>query len=161
MLQEFAPGLDAAEAKLPYLRDLGVNCIEVMPVANVERSVDWGFEPIGLFGVDERFGNRRTFQRFVESAHRHGIAVVLEMIYGHTGRHFAYEYVYANLRYEQNPFMGPFGDEDLFGASTHGKHASSAVKTEELHQVGKRPAGPLAFDFHRTFACISPEQGER
>ena len=42
----------------------------------------------------------------------------LDMIYGHTGRHFAYEYVYTNLRYHQNPFMGPFGDEDMFGAST-------------------------------------------
>ena len=118
MLQEFAPDLEAAAAKLPYLRDLGVNCLEVMPVANVERSVDWGFEPIGLFGVDERFGNRRAFQRFVEAAHRHGLAVVLDMIYGHTGRHFAYEYVYAHLRYDRNPFMGAFGDEDLFGAST-------------------------------------------
>ena len=88
MLQEFADDLDDAEAKLPYLRDLGVNCLEIMPVANVERSVDWGFEPIGLFGVDERFGNRRTFRRFVEAAHRHGMAVVLDMIYGHTGRHF-------------------------------------------------------------------------
>jgi 1,4-alpha-glucan branching enzyme len=118
MLQEFAADLEAAEAKLPYLRDLGVNCLEIMPVANVERSVDWGFEPIGLFGVDERFGNRRTFQHFVEAAHRHGLAVVLDMIYGHTGRHFAYEYVYAHLRSHQNPFMGAFGDEDLFGAST-------------------------------------------
>jgi 1,4-alpha-glucan branching enzyme len=117
MPQEFAADLEAA-AKLPYLRDLGVNCLEIMPVANVERSVDWGFEPIGLFGVDERFGNRRTFQHFVEAAHCHGMAVVLDMIYGHTGRHFAYEYVYAHLRYHQNPFMGAFGDEDLFGAST-------------------------------------------
>jgi maltooligosyltrehalose trehalohydrolase len=39
MLQEFAPNLKAAEAKLPYLRDLGVTCLEVMPVANVDRSV--------------------------------------------------------------------------------------------------------------------------
>ena len=43
----------------------------------------------------------------------------------------------------------------------HGKRASSAVKTEELHQVGKRPARPLAFDFHGTFAGIPSEQGER
>jgi transposase len=36
-----------------------------------------------------------------------------------------------------------------------GKRASRAVKTEELPQVGKRPAGPLAFDFQRTFAGIA------
>ena len=47
------------------------------------------------------------------------------------------------------------------GAKDHGKRASSAVKTKELHQVGQRPAGPLAFDFHGTFPSIPPEQGER
>jgi maltooligosyltrehalose trehalohydrolase len=118
MLQEFAGGLDAAQARLEYLRDLGINCLEIMPVANVDRSVDWGFEPIGLFGVDERFGNRASFQQFVDAAHRLGMAVVLDMIYGHAGRNFAYEYVYSNLQYRQNPFMGPFGDADMFGVST-------------------------------------------
>jgi len=44
--------------------------------------------------------------------------------------------------------------EEIARRYGHGKRASSAVKTEELHQVGKRPAGPLAFDFHGTFAGI-------
>jgi class 3 adenylate cyclase len=51
---------------------------------------------------------------------------------------------------------------DLVGSTTlsqqldpRGKRASSAVKTEELHEVGKRPARPLAFDFHGTFAGIA------
>lgn len=117
MLQEFASDLKEATDKLPYLKDLGINCIEIMPVCNVYRSVDWGFEPIGLFGVDERFGKRKDFQAFVEAAHAQGIAVVLDMIYGHTGALFAYEYVYGNLKYRENPFMGPFA-KDMFGPST-------------------------------------------
>ena len=39
-----------------YLEDLGVNAIEVMPVSNVANDVDWGYLPLGFFGVDERFG---------------------------------------------------------------------------------------------------------
>lgn len=119
MLEEFAPGLAAAEAKLPYLRDLGVNCIEIMPVTNVERPIDWGFEPIGFFGMDERFGNRKDFQCFIEAAHRNGIAVVLDMIYGHTSEQFAYNYVFSKLNYAHNPFIGAFGDMDSFGASVN------------------------------------------
>lgn len=117
MLHEFSVDIKGALQKLPYLRDLGINCLEVMPVANVDRSIDWGFETIGPFGLDERFGKRKDLQEFVEAAHEQGIAVILDMIYGHAGEHFAYEYVYSKLRYDQNPFMGPFA-KDMFGPST-------------------------------------------
>lgn len=116
MLHEFAWNLEGAIDRLPYLRDLGVNCVELMPVANVARSVDWGFEPIGPFGPDERFGKRCDLQRFVQRAHENGIAVVLDMIYGHTGEHFAYQYIYSRLNYHENPLMGPFA-KDMFGPS--------------------------------------------
>ena len=117
MLHEFAGDLQGAREKLPYLQDLGINCLEIMPVANVDRTVDWGFEPVGPFGLDERFGKRRHLQEFVQAAHEHGIAVILDMIYGHTGRAFAYERVYSALRYAQNPFMGTYA-QDMFGPST-------------------------------------------
>ncbi|MHC4944257.1 MAG: alpha-amylase family glycosyl hydrolase [Planctomycetota bacterium] len=117
MLHEFAADLQGAQEKLPYLKDLGINCLEIMPVANVDRSVDWGFEPVGPFGLDERFGKRRDLQKFVQAAHEHGIAVILDMIYGHAGRNFAYERVYSQLRYAENPFMGSYA-KDMFGPST-------------------------------------------
>ena len=117
MLHEFQGDLAGAAARLPYLADLGVNCVEVMPISNVESAINWGFEPIGFFGVDERFGNRTDFQRFVDRAHQVGIAVVLDVVYGHTGVHFPYEYVYSRLRYNENPFMGAFA-ADMFGPST-------------------------------------------
>lgn len=122
MLHEFAGDLQGAKAKLPYLRDLGINCIEIMPVANVDRSVDWGFEPVGPFGLDERFGKRRDLQEYVQTAHELGIAVVLDMIYGHAGRAFAYERVYSELKYQQNPFMGAYA-KDMFGPSTDYRRA--------------------------------------
>jgi maltooligosyltrehalose trehalohydrolase len=122
MLHEFAGDLKGAAKKLAYLSDLGINCIEIMPVANVDRSVDWGFETIGPFGPDERFGQRRELQEFVQAAHEHGIAVVLDMIYGHTGRNFAYELIYRELHYTENPFMGPYA-KDMFGPSTDYRRA--------------------------------------
>src|SRR5207249_10433359 len=67
-----------------------VNAIEVMPLSNVAASVDWGYLPIGYFGVDERFGKRSAFQQMVDIAHQHGIAVVVDVVYGHTGVDFAY-----------------------------------------------------------------------
>lgn len=103
-----------------YLADLGVTGIEVMPLSNVPSAVDWGYLPIGYFGVDERFGNRADFQQLVDIAHRCGLAVIVDVVYGHTGVDFPYYDAYARLQYHDNPFMGPFAKDYFsnFGKST-------------------------------------------
>jgi maltooligosyltrehalose trehalohydrolase len=116
-LDEFGGSLNGAIERLDYLRDLGINCIEVMPVSNVALNVDWGFLPIGYFGVDERFGNRRDLQRLVDAAHQRGIAVVLDVVYGHTSSEFPYSDTYRRLKYQANPFLGDFA-KNMFGEST-------------------------------------------
>jgi 1,4-alpha-glucan branching enzyme len=80
-------------------------------------TVDWGFLPLGYFGVDERFGKRRDLQRFIDAAHRNGLAVMLDAVYGHTGEDFPYCDLYQRLRYRDNPFLGAFA-ADYFGLST-------------------------------------------
>jgi 1,4-alpha-glucan branching enzyme len=117
MLDEFADGIDGTIARLDYLADLGINCLEIMPVSNVSMTVDWGFLPIGYFGVDERFGNRSDMQRLIEAAHQRGLAVILDAVYGHTARDFPYSELYRRLRYRENPFLGSFS-KDMFGEST-------------------------------------------
>jgi maltooligosyltrehalose trehalohydrolase len=117
MLDEFADGIDGTIARLDYLADLGINCLEIMPVSNVSMTVDWGFLPIGYFGVDERFGNRADMQRLIEAAHHRGIAVILDAVYGHTARDFPYSELYRRLLYRENPFLGSFA-RDMFGEST-------------------------------------------
>jgi len=116
-LEEFGIGIDGTIDKLDYLADLGINCLEIMPISNVAMRVDWGYMPVGYFGVDERFGNRADFQRLVDAAHQHGIAVILDAVYGLTDGSFTYSDLYRRLGYVQNPFLGAFG-KDYFGEST-------------------------------------------
>jgi maltooligosyltrehalose trehalohydrolase len=107
-IAELGGDLDRASELLAYLANLGVNAIEVMPLSNAGASVDWGYLPIGYFGVDERFGKRSDFQALVDVAHQHGIAVIVDVVYGHTGVGFPYYDAYTRLGYHENPFMGPF-----------------------------------------------------
>jgi maltooligosyltrehalose trehalohydrolase len=112
-LAEFAGDIDRAIERLPYLQDLGVNCLEVMPVSDVSdvtRDGYWGYTPIGYFGVDARFGNRDDFQRFIDAAHQNNLAVIVDSVYGHTGDDFPYQYLYKCLQYQTNPFMQGVGD---------------------------------------------------
>src|SRR5437016_7612766 len=117
---ELGGDLERTRDLMTYLSDLGVNAIEVMPLSNVASSVDWGYLPIGYFGVDERFGKRSDFQQLVDIAHQHGIAVVVDAVYGHTGVDFPYFDSYTRLKYRENPFMGPFAKDYFsnFGKST-------------------------------------------
>ena len=111
MISEFRDDLGRTIRQLPYLADLGINCIEVMPVSNVLSTIDWGYDPIGYFCVAERFGMPADFQSFVDLCHQNGIAVVIDSVYGHTGGDFAYTQLYNALQNDlPNPFNGGSGD---------------------------------------------------
>jgi len=119
-IAELGGDLDHVRHVVAYLKDLGVNAVEIMPLSNVGSSVDWGYLPIGYFGVDERFGKRSDFQGLVDICHQHGIAVIVDVVYGHTGVDFPYYDAYKRLQYRENPFMGPFAKDYFsnFGKTT-------------------------------------------
>lgn len=70
MINEFADDIGGTIDHLDYLADMGINCIELTPLSNIEKRVDWGFEPIGYFGVDERLGKRKDMQKLINEAHQ-------------------------------------------------------------------------------------------
>ena len=116
MITEFRDDLGRTNRQIPYLADLGINCIEVMPVSNVLSTIDWGYDPIGYFGVAERFGKTSDFQQFVDVCHRNGVAVVVDSVYGHVGGDFAYNQLYNALQGDlPDPFCGGAG---AFGTLT-------------------------------------------
>lgn len=133
-ISEFGGDLRRASAMMPYLKDLGVNAVELMPLSNVGGVVDWGYLPIGYFGVDERFGNRADFQAFVDIAHQNGIAVLVDMVYGHCGVDFPYYDLYTRLRYRENPFMGSFA-QDLFSSFGKSTDFRRELTRDYFHSV--------------------------
>jgi len=77
--------LDAAIGKLDYLRQLGITHLELMPLASFEGEHGWGYDGVALFAVHEPYGGPDALKRFVDAAHRHGLAVVLDVVYNHFG----------------------------------------------------------------------------
>ena len=83
----FTPGgtFDDAITMLPYLRDLGVDAVEVMPVASFPGERGWGYDGVGLFAPHAAYGGPDAMKRFVDACHDHGIGVVLDVVYNHLG----------------------------------------------------------------------------
>ena len=84
--KEGQPGtLDSAVEKLPYLQRLGINAVELMPVAEFSGSFSWGYNPAHPFAVENDYGGPDALKRFVKAAHEHGIAVIIDAVYNHFG----------------------------------------------------------------------------
>jgi 1,4-alpha-glucan branching enzyme len=76
---------DQVVPKLPYLRDLGINAIGIMPVAEFPMDYSWGYNPSQPFAVESSLGGPTGLYKFVKAAHAHGIAVILDVVYNHCG----------------------------------------------------------------------------
>ena len=77
--------LDAAQHRLQHLVDLGVDVVELMPVASWPGRWNWGYDGVGPWAVDEVYGGPAALQRFVDACHRLGLGVCLDVVYNHLG----------------------------------------------------------------------------
>ena len=68
---------------LDYLERLGVNAIELMPVAEYDGDESWGYNPAFHLALDKHYGTPAQFKAFVDAAHARGIAVILDVVYNH------------------------------------------------------------------------------
>ncbi|MFD2935683.1 malto-oligosyltrehalose trehalohydrolase [Spirosoma flavum] len=73
------------ENRLDYLVKLGVNAVEIMPVAQFPGTRNWGYDGVLPFAVQYSYGGAAGLQKLVDACHRRGLAVVLDVVYNHIG----------------------------------------------------------------------------
>ncbi len=76
---------DDAIERLDHLVGLGINAIELMPVAEFAGGQSWGYNPAFPFAIESDYGGVDGLKRFVKAAHEHGIAVLIDVVYNHLG----------------------------------------------------------------------------
>jgi maltooligosyltrehalose trehalohydrolase len=77
--------LPAAIARLDHLVQLGVNAVELMPVAQFPGGRNWGYDGVYAFAVQASYGGPDGLAEFVAACHERGIAVILDVVYNHVG----------------------------------------------------------------------------
>src|SRR4051812_36509743 len=75
----------AAERELPALKELGVTCLEVMPVNEFAGRWGWGYDGVQLFAPFHHYGSPDDMRRFIDRAHALGLGVILDVVYNHLG----------------------------------------------------------------------------
>jgi maltooligosyltrehalose trehalohydrolase len=76
---------NAAAGHLGALADIGVTCIEMMPVAEFAGEFGWGYDGVDLFAPTRLYGRPDDLRHFVDEAHRLGLGVILDVVYNHLG----------------------------------------------------------------------------
>jgi glycosidase len=69
---------------LSYLKHLGINAVEIEPIANFEGAVSWGYNPNFYFAPDKVYGTANAVKQFVDACHQQGMAVIMDMVMNHS-----------------------------------------------------------------------------
>ncbi|MBS1738441.1 MAG: T9SS type A sorting domain-containing protein [Bacteroidetes bacterium] len=69
---------------LNYLKNLGINAIEIMPFNEFEGNLSWGYNPDFYFAPDKYYGPANTLKEFIDSCHKNGIAVIMDIALNHS-----------------------------------------------------------------------------
>jgi len=70
---------------LPFLADIGITVLEVMPVNEFPGEFGWGYDGVHPYAPTRLYGKPDDFREFVDQAHKLGMAVILDVVYNHLG----------------------------------------------------------------------------
>ncbi len=73
------------ESKLGYIRELGFNCVQPLPVHEFAFERSWGYNPSTFFAPESSYGSPYKLMHFVDSAHQQDLAVIFDVVYNHAG----------------------------------------------------------------------------
>ena len=71
--------------KFDHLKNLGINALQIMPIAEFASDLSWGYNPAHPYAIESAYGGAIGFKNFVRKAHQAGFAVILDVIYNHFG----------------------------------------------------------------------------
>jgi hypothetical protein len=116
---------------IPYLKRLGINAIELMPVSEFEGNFSWGYNPNYFFALDKFYGTETAFKEFIDACHEQGIAVIIDIVMNHAFGSSPHNLMYwdgANNKPSiDNPWVNPDAKHP-FNVGYDFNHESNATK---------------------------------
>ena len=74
-----------AMSKLDHIQSLGVNVVEIMPIAEFPGDYSLGYNPVNIFAPEGAYGSPDQMRDFIDQCHQRGIAVLVDVVYNHFG----------------------------------------------------------------------------
>ena len=159
---------------LDRLADLGVNTIELMPIAQFPGTRNWGYDGVYPFAIQNNYGSPRDLQKLVDSAHARKLSVALDVVYNHLGPEGNYlgEYgPYFTDRY-RTPwgaalnFDGPDSDEVRYFFIQNALYwlqefHIDALRLDAIHGIFDASAFPFLAELSKAVSSLSADLGRK
>ncbi|KJR42026.1 malto-oligosyltrehalose trehalohydrolase [Candidatus Magnetoovum chiemensis] len=120
----------SALERLEDLKEIGINCIEIMPIAQFPGKRNWGYDGVYLYSVQNSYGGPTGLKTFVNECHRQGISVILDAVYNHLGPEGNYLWDYGP--YFTSKYKTPWGDALNFDGP-HSDGVRNFIVNNALH----------------------------
>ena len=119
------------EDTLDYLKRLGINAIELMPVMEFEGNISWGYNPDFHMALDKYYGTPDALKSLIDKAHSMGIAVILDVVLNHIMGSSPLARLYwdslNNRPAANNPWLNPIPKHD-YNVGNDFNHESPETK---------------------------------
>jgi maltooligosyltrehalose trehalohydrolase len=145
----------AAGEQLPRLAAVGINVIEVMPVADFPGRFGWGYDGVDLYAPTRLYGRPDDFRAFVDRAHALGIGVILDVVYNHLGPDGNYLRAFSPA-YFNDKHKTEWGEGLNFDGPDNG-HVREFYATNAAYWIDEYHLDGLRLDATQSIRDDSPE----
>ncbi|MGM0606783.1 MAG: alpha-amylase family glycosyl hydrolase [Candidatus Muiribacteriota bacterium] len=128
---DFSPEgtFNGARERIPYLAELGINAVKIMPIKEFPGDISWGYNPAYYFAPENAYGTPNELKALINELHNNGIGVILDNVFNHCSHDHPFNHLY---NYHSNPYFNNVGNEwgmpnfDVWADATK-RHARDVV----------------------------------
>ena len=147
---------------LQYLKNIGINAIELMPINEFDGNESWGYNPSYYFAPDKYYGTKNKLKEFIDKCHLNGIAVILDVVYNHCTGNAPQAKMYwdanNNRPAPNNPWLNPVAPHAyaFFNDFNHTSTATQYLVQRSLnHWISEYRIDGYRFDLAKGFTQTS------
>ncbi len=122
----------AVQEKLPYLKRLGINTIELMPFNEFEGNNSWGYNPNFFFAPDKAYGTKDDLKNLIDECHKQGFIVIQDMVLNHSYNSNPMLKMYWNDALNRpaadNPWFNETSPNSVYNWGSDFNHESAATR---------------------------------
>jgi maltooligosyltrehalose trehalohydrolase len=163
---------EAMIPRLPELAELGINTIELMPIAQFPGDRNWGYDGVYPFAVQQSYGGPEKLKELVNACHRREIAVILDVVYNHLGPEGNYLRDYGP--YFSEKYATPWGNalnfDDAYSDGVRNFFIGNALfwfewyhidalRLDAIHAIYDMSAVPFLQELAQRIDAYSRQQG--
>ena len=165
---------DAIIPRIDDLIHLGVNAIELMPVAQFPGERNWGYDGVYTFAVQNSYGGPKGLKGLVNECHKRGIAIILDVVYNHLGPEGNYLWDFGP--YFTDKYKTPWGSainmDDAYSNGVRNffienalywfnNYHIDALRLDAIHGIVDTSAKPFLYELGERVADFSDNMSRR